>query len=242
MIIQAGQSGRGRRFARALGGADLRRLSTTPACGRARLCRVQGRTWRMRPRSGPGEHSRLIYPVVAATRAEAEDKMAVIDGCRSRSMRLSLLSEALNFDFARKGMDEPFSDEEIAAMSGVQGMRDRVLQAQRQAQSDSARLHRDQRPRDGPRSPIVGGPQGGRRPDGGLVRRAARATASCSRPPHVPGAYEDFVRFVVPELQQRGLFRRAFAGLTLRENLGLPVPALGAWRGAKTPPTTAKQT
>ena len=29
---------------------------------------------------------------------------------------------------------------------------------------------------------------------------------------HVPGAYEDFVRFVVPELQRRGLFRKDYAG------------------------------
>jgi hypothetical protein len=48
---------------------------------------------------------------------------------------------------------------------------------------------------------------------------------------HVPGAYEDFVRLVVPELQRRGLFRKDFAGTTLRENLALPVPAAGAWRG-----------
>jgi alkanesulfonate monooxygenase SsuD/methylene tetrahydromethanopterin reductase-like flavin-dependent oxidoreductase (luciferase family) len=41
---------------------------------------------------------------------------------------------------------------------------------------------------------------------------------------HVPGAYEDFVRFAVPELQRRGLFRKDFTGTTLRENLGLPVP------------------
>jgi hypothetical protein len=47
---------------------------------------------------------------------------------------------------------------------------------------------------------------------------------------HVPGAYEDFVRFVVPELQRRGLFRKDFAGTTLRENLGLPVPQVGEWR------------
>jgi hypothetical protein len=46
----------------------------------------------------------------------------------------------------------------------------------------------------------------------------------------VPGAYEDFVRFVVPELQRRRLFREDFSGTTLRENLGLPVPAIGAWR------------
>jgi hypothetical protein len=52
---------------------------------------------------------------------------------------------------------------------------------------------------------------------------------------HVPGAYEDFVRFVVPELQRRGLFRKDFAGTTLRENLGLPVPAVGAWRAMRAP-------
>ena len=49
---------------------------------------------------------------------------------------------------------------------------------------------------------------------------------------HVPGTYEDFVRHVVPELQRRGLFRRDFAGTTLRENLGLPPPAIGAWKAA----------
>ena len=47
---------------------------------------------------------------------------------------------------------------------------------------------------------------------------------------HVPGAYEDFVRFVVPELQRRGLFRSDYAGTTLRDNLGIPVPTAAAWR------------
>ena len=46
----------------------------------------------------------------------------------------------------------------------------------------------------------------------------------------LPGAYEDFVRFVVPELQRRGLFRKDFAGRTLRDNLGIPVPQIDAWR------------
>ena len=46
----------------------------------------------------------------------------------------------------------------------------------------------------------------------------------------MPGAYEDYVRLVVPELQRRGLHQRDYAGNTLRENLGLPRPARGAWR------------
>jgi len=40
----------------------------------------------------------------------------------------------------------------------------------------------------------------------------------------VPGAYEDMVRLVVPELQRRGVFRDHYTGSTLREHLGLPRP------------------
>jgi len=40
-----------------------------------------------------------------------------------------------------------------------------------------------------------------------------------------PKGLEDFVDLVIPELQRRGLFRTAYEGKTLRENLGLPVPA-----------------
>src|SRR5215470_14464468 len=44
-------------------------------------------------------------------------------------------------------------------------------------------------------------------------------------PAYFPGAFEDFVNLVVPELQQRGLFRRDYSGPTLRDQLGLPRPA-----------------
>jgi hypothetical protein len=41
---------------------------------------------------------------------------------------------------------------------------------------------------------------------------------------HVPGAYEDVVRLVVPELQRRELFRTRYTGTTLRDHLGLERP------------------
>jgi alkanesulfonate monooxygenase SsuD/methylene tetrahydromethanopterin reductase-like flavin-dependent oxidoreductase (luciferase family) len=41
---------------------------------------------------------------------------------------------------------------------------------------------------------------------------------------HVPGAYEDVVRDVVPELQRRGLFRTGYEGTTLRDHLGIARP------------------
>ena len=42
--------------------------------------------------------------------------------------------------------------------------------------------------------------------------------------PYLPGGLDDFVDKVVPELQNRGIFRREYEGRTLRENLGLPRP------------------
>jgi alkanesulfonate monooxygenase SsuD/methylene tetrahydromethanopterin reductase-like flavin-dependent oxidoreductase (luciferase family) len=46
---------------------------------------------------------------------------------------------------------------------------------------------------------------------------------------HVPGGYEDFVDFVIPELQRRGLFWNDYTGETLRENMGLGRPAIEDW-------------
>jgi len=42
--------------------------------------------------------------------------------------------------------------------------------------------------------------------------------------PFLPEGLDLFVDRVVPEIQRRGLFRKAYAGKTLRENLGLPRP------------------
>ena len=155
--------------------------------------------------------------------------MALIDKLPLEIDALSLLSEALNFDFATKGIDEPLTTEELQSMPGMLGIRDGVLATIGQDQPERARFHQLPRPRPGPRRDRRR-PEGDRRQAGGDVRRAAAATASSSRRPIVPGSYADFVRHVVPELQRRGLFHKDYAGTTLRENLGLQRPAVGAWK------------
>ena len=52
-------------------------------------------------------------------------------------------------------------------------------------------------------------------------------------PPWLPGGLE-IVDMVVPELQRRGLYRTAYEGSTLRENLGILYGAFGkvAYRSA----------
>jgi alkanesulfonate monooxygenase SsuD/methylene tetrahydromethanopterin reductase-like flavin-dependent oxidoreductase (luciferase family) len=164
--------------------------------------------------------------VAAASKSEAEDKWAEIKKLPLEIDALSLLSEALNFDFAKKGMDEPFTDAELDEMSGLQGIRDRVTSVKKNPTvrefieiSGRGRVH----------NAIIGGPK-----EIADQLEAWFAAPACDgfvlSATHVPGAYEDFVRFVIPELQRRGLFRKDFAGATLRENLGLQRPEISSWR------------
>ncbi|HEX4368870.1 MAG TPA: LLM class flavin-dependent oxidoreductase, partial [Rhodopila sp.] len=168
----------------------------------------------------------IAYPVVAETRAEAEDKMAVIDSLYKEVDGLSLLSEALNFDFKKKGMDEAFTADELAGMSGMQAMRDRVMRLSGRDPTVRDFLEITRRGR--PREAIVGsGKDMADRLEQWFTERACDGFVVAGT--HMPGSFEDFVRFVVPELQRRGLYRTEYTGTTLRENLGLAVPKRGAW-------------
>ena len=125
VIIQAGQSGRGLAFAAkwaeivfviyhglehakeqyalfkeavAAAGRDPASVSVAPAC----------------------------YVCVGESEAVAQEKRAVVEATSRDIDALVLLSEVLNYDFAAKSLDEPFSDEELAELS-FQGFRDRVI-------------------------------------------------------------------------------------------------------------------
>jgi FMN-dependent oxidoreductase (nitrilotriacetate monooxygenase family) len=227
VIIQAGQSGRGRRFG-ARWGEVIFVVYPNVESGRQDYAAFKAEIARCGRAPDDVKLTQLVSPVTAATKAEAEDKWAEIDRLPLEIDALSLLSEALNFDFARKGMDDPFTPGELEEMSGLQGIRDRVLRVCGSANPtvrDFIRISGRGRVQ----NPIVGGPnEVADRLEQWFTAPACDGFVVSAT--HVPGAYEDFVRFVVPELQRRGLFRHEFAGTTLRENLGLPVPPVGAWR------------
>jgi hypothetical protein len=44
------------------------------------------------------------------------------------------------------------------------------------------------------------------------------------QPPILPASLDEFNSQIIPELQNRGLFRTEYSGQTLRENLGLKRP------------------
>jgi FMN-dependent oxidoreductase (nitrilotriacetate monooxygenase family) len=171
-----------------------------------------------------------VYPVVAETRAEAEDKVALIDKLPKEIDSLSLLSEVLNFDFSKQPIDKPFTQEEMDSWTGVRGMHDRMkreLGNRLPTPRDFINITRRGTFHDHPR--FVGSPKDVA--DGleeWFVNRACDGFVIAAS--HVPGAYEEFSRFVVPELQRRGLHHLDYRGTTLRENLGLDRPAIGDWR------------
>ena len=227
VVIQAGQSGRGHRFA-ARWGEVIFATAPNVAIGQRNYAELKDGAARAGRDPDAMVICNLVTPVCGATQTEAEDKMALASRLPLDIDQLSLLSEALNFDFGSKGLDEPFTDDELASISGIQSMRDRVLagKANPTVREFMSISHRGR-----PDDAIVGGPREvADRLEELFVGRACDGFVVAAT--HVPGAYADFVQHVVPELQRRGLYHTQYAGATLRESLGLPRPAVGAWRQA----------
>lgn len=220
VIIQAGQSGRGRRFA--VEWAELIfAIFPNKEYGQRACQDMHEEAARIGRDPASFTIAPAIYVTVGETAALAEEKAGVIVELAKPIDTLALLSEALNFDFAAKPMDEAFSDEELAAISGLQAIRDRVVRLsgkQNPTVADFVTYSARGTVREMPH--FVGTPAQVADAmeewftDGACDGFVLAAT-------HMPGAYEDFVRLVVPELQRRGLFQRDYAGATLRENLGL---------------------
>lgn len=221
VLIQAGQSGRGRRFAARW--AELVFVITQDLA-------IATRTYKAFKddvaAEGRDPDNVLVLPAVyviaAPTRAAAEEHAALIDALARPIDTLVLLSEALNFDFSTKAMDEPFTDDELASISGLQNLRDHVLRASGNPHPtlrDFIQHSNRGTIREFPR--FVGSPADiADQMEPWFHGNACDGFVICAT--HMPGAYEDLTNLVVPELQRRGLFQSDYAGATLRENLGLP--------------------
>lgn len=228
VVIQAGQSARGKAFSARWGEVVFVSTPHSLEAGQRTYAAFKDDVAALGRDPDKVFMTPSVYTVVADTKAEAEDKMALNDALFEEVDALSLLSEAMNFDFASKGMDEPFTDEELENISGTQSMRDRVWEASG-IQNPTVRDFIKFSSRARPRNPIVGGPK--EVADGLEEYFAGRACDGfVLAADNIPGSYEDFVRLVVPELQRRGLYHKDYKGATLRENLGLPMPQRGAWQ------------
>ncbi|MFG1923322.1 LLM class flavin-dependent oxidoreductase [Cryptosporangium sp. NPDC048952] len=222
VIIQAGQSGRGQQFAAKW--ADLiftadpsQEIAQEHYKQQKQLIDDAGRdaaTVRLLP---------MVYTIVGETEAIAKEKELIFLNELVHPMAsLTLLSEVTNYDFAGHSLDDLVTDELIAQVSGIRGL---VQGVRRHVGSAKLTLRTLANHRatllQGPR--FVGtGPQVAEQMGQWFQSHSCDGFVLAAT--HFPGAFEDFVRLVVPELRARGLVRSEYTGDTLRENLGLERP------------------
>jgi FMN-dependent oxidoreductase (nitrilotriacetate monooxygenase family) len=223
VLLQAGSSGRGRDFAARWAeviftgdpGIDIARSHYKDQKERLAEGGRDPDSVKMLP---------MAYAVVGETRAQAEDReQLLLDDLVDPMASLTLLSELMNHDFAGMALDDPITDELIESVNGIRGL---VQNIRQHIGGDTITLA----DLAGHRATLLQGPR-----FVGTGREVADqmeewfGTGACDgfvmAATHCPGAYEDVVRQVVPELQRRGVFRDRYAGDTLRENMGLERPA-----------------
>jgi FMN-dependent oxidoreductase (nitrilotriacetate monooxygenase family) len=222
VLLQAGSSGRGRDFAARwaelifTGDPDVD-IARSHYKDQKELIAERGRdadTVKMLP---------MAYTVVGESKAHAEEREQVfLTDLVDPTASLTLLSELMNHDFASMALDDPITDELIASVSGIRGL---VQNLRRHIGGDTVTLG----DLAGHRATLLQGPRfvGTGRDVADQMQEWFESNACDGfviAATHSPGAYEDVVRLVVPELQRRGLFRDRYTGETLRDHLGLPRP------------------
>jgi alkanesulfonate monooxygenase SsuD/methylene tetrahydromethanopterin reductase-like flavin-dependent oxidoreductase (luciferase family) len=223
VLLQAGSSGRGRDFASRwaevifTGDPDIDIARSHYSDQKDRLGAV-GRdpdSVKMLP---------MAYAVVGETRAQAqEQEQLLLNDLVDPMASLTLLSELMNHDFSGLALDDPITDELIESVSGIRGL---VQNIRTHIGGDTVTLA----DLAGHRATLLQGPRFvGTGSEVADQMEEWFSTGACDgfvlAATHCPGAYEDVVRLVVPELQRRGVFRDGYSGATLRENLGLERPA-----------------
>ena len=163
-------------------------------------------------------------PIVGRTPEEAEEKYRELLSLIHPDVGKILLSNALgNFDLSKYDPDEPLPtacDTHVHNMG--QTSQKNVLAWAREENLTIRQLYqrfagaRGQRTVKGSPVQIVDEMESwflNHGVDGFLIQ-----------PPTLPGGLDEFIEHIIPELQNRGLFRTEYEGETLRENLGLQRP------------------
>ena len=219
VIVQAGASEAGRQLAAETAEAVFTAQSDI-AAGRQFYADVKGR---MEKLGRAREHMKILpgcFVVVGDTVERARAKRAKLDSLVNYANAIASLSLALGHDAAKFDPDGPLPDnipESNASKSG----RERAIALARRENLTVRQLAQRLGGYSG--LAMVGTAQtiademeewlGTQASDGFTVMF-----------PYLPGGLDDFVEGVVPELQRRGLFRRDYEGMSLREHLGLPRP------------------
>jgi FMN-dependent oxidoreductase (nitrilotriacetate monooxygenase family) len=218
VVVQAGSSEAGRQLAAETADAVFT-AQPNLAAGKRFYADVKGR---MERAGRAREHLKILpgaFVVVGDSRDEAHEKRALLDTFVHDDSGFASLSIALGHDVSSFDPDGPLP--EIPETNASKSARERVIDMARTEGLTVRQL-----------AQRVGGYSG--------LQMVGTATDIADEMeqwlveegsdgfnvmfPFLPEGLDDFVGKVVPELQRRGIFRRAYEGATLREHLGLPRP------------------
>ena len=225
VIMQAGQSGRGREFA-ARWAEVVFAVFRDDAGGKAIRNDLQTRAARYGRDAGMPKVVTAAYAIVAETESAARDKLAYAESLARPEDKTVLLSELLNYDFGAHAPDEPMTDAHLDAISGSRGMAERARSSPDALPTFGEFLSRSGRGTIRELPTFVGTPSRIADEMADWFQRDA-CDGFMIAAPYLPGAYQDFVRMVVPELQRRGVYHADYRADTLRGNLGLKRPERG---------------
>lgn len=223
VIIQAGSSESGKELAAKTAEVIFTAWQTI-AEAQAFYRDVKGRL----KKYGRDEHSLKImpgvFPVIGKTEKEADEKKQQLVELIPEKAGVGLLSALISHDLSEYPVDEPLP--ELPDIKDINGAKTRFQLVKDLGDRENLTIRQlYQR---------VAGARGHREIKGTPVQIADQlqewfengaADGFNIMPPYLPGGLDDFVDLVVPELQNRGLFRNDYTGTTLRDHLGLSRPA-----------------
>lgn len=234
VVVQAGGSSDGRRLASRVGEVIF---SADQDLDHARAFRDEIRRGAADVGRSPEEVVVLpgLSTVVGSTEAEAKQRRELLDEILPDAYARARLAGQLGFSLDGLDDDEPIPAELLVEPDAAGGSQTfyRVVKDYIDKENPTLRRLLKHLSGGGGHRIIVGTPEQ-IADDIEHWFRAGAADGFNVMPDVLPSGFDDFVDVVVPELQRRGLFRREYAGTTLRDHLGLGLPEVpqGVWERA----------
>jgi alkanesulfonate monooxygenase len=220
VIVQAGASEEGRELA-AKSADVIFGASQNMAMAQDFYADVKGRLARYGRRPGDLKILPGLTATVAPTREEAQAKFDELQELIHPDVGLAYLSRRIGHDF--RGMDPDMPAPDLPAVDDVGTRSGQMLALAKREKWTLRQLYQHFAATRG-HMVLVGTPT--------MVVDAMQEwfeSGACDGfnvlPSIFPDELDSFVDLVVPELQRRGLYRTRYEGNTLRDRLGLPVPA-----------------